>query len=234
MIEANRYRWAAPFLDRYNRYILVRAFARIRVAGLARLRHTRAAVVAPNHSCWWDGAVNLHISRSVIQRPTLLMMGQTELSKYKLFSSLGVFSVPDGGESAGTLQSIRFAIRGLRDPSQPLLWLYPQGEMLPARAPLRLRRGAALIARTAGTPIIPVAQRYEFLREDHPEVVMRVGDPVDARTDNALEQLETALRETLRRVDDDLAAGQLHEYEEVLSGAETRSTRLQRLRGAAG
>lgn len=232
MIEAHQYRWAAPLLDTYNAFILRKAFARIRVANLATLASSGAAVVAANHSCWWDGAADLHLTRRVLRRQSLLMMGEDELSKYKVFSSLGVFSVPMRGNAQAFLPSIRYAIAQLRRGDAPLLWIYPQGEMLPARTALRVRPGALVIASAAEVPVIPVAQRYEFLRDDHPEVIVRVGQPlVNVRRDDA-SRLEEAMRALLAQVDDDIASNTLGEYQEVFSGTRTRSDELQRLRRA--
>lgn len=227
MIEAHRYRFAAPLLDAYNGFLLRRAFARIRVAGLARLDTRGPAIAAPNHSCWWDGCVDLFLSRRVLRRRTLLMMGIEEMRKYKVFSSMGVFSV----SPEEPLRSIRYAVRELlREPS--LLWIYPQGEMLPARAALHVRDGALLIASASGAPVIPIARRYEFLRDDHPEMIVRVGEPLQGLRRGDGPRLESAMRELLARVDDDIARNDLSEYAPVLSGAETRSDQLQRLRRA--
>lgn len=234
MIEAFRYAPAAPVLDAYNRFLLRRAFARVRVAGLARLRREGSAVIAANHSCWWDGCVDLFLTRRVLQRRSMLMMGDVELAKYRIFSSLGVFSTSMGGDPAHTLQSVRYATRELKR-MPTLLWIYPQGAMLPARAPLSIRGGALAIAAAAGAPVIPFAQRYEFVRDDHPEVIARVGEPiaVERRSDAAHERLESAMRDLLCRVDADVANGELDEYEEVFSGAETRSSQLDRIRRTA-
>lgn len=234
MIEAFRYAPAAPVLDAYNRFLLRRAFARIRVAGLPRLRREGSAVVAANHSCWWDGCVDLQLTRRVLQRRSMLMMGDVELAKYRIFSSLGVFSTSMSGDRRHTLESVRYAMRELKR-TPTLLWIYPQGAMTPARAPLSIRGGALAIAAAARVPVIPFAQRYEFVRDDHPEVIARVGEPiaVERRSDTTRTRLEDAMRELLWKVDADTATGELHEYEEVFSGAETRSAQLDRMRRTA-
>lgn len=234
MIEAYRHAWAAPLLDAYNRFLLRRAFARIRVANFDGLAREGSLIAAPNHCCWWDGAVDLFLARRILRRRTLLMMGDEELSKYRIFSSMGVFSIPMNGDRAHTMRSVRYAVRQLREHAGTLLWMYPQGVMLPARAPFVAREGALLIAAASGVPLVPVARRYEFLRDDHPEVIVRVGEPLPRvrRGGEARGALETSMRELLARVDADVACGALDEYEEVFAGAETRSDQLQRLRRA--
>lgn len=217
MIEAYRFGWAGPLLDRYNRHLLRKSFARIRVAGLDVVRGGGTMVLAPNHSCWWDGCVDAYLARDVLRRRNYLLMGEPELRKYPVFSSLGVFS---GG--------VRYIVRELRAHPGALLWIYPQGEMLPARAPLAVRDGAAWIARAADVPVVPVAQRYEFVRDDHPEVFVRFGAPLRDVQDSAA--LRDAMVALLARVDEDVALQRLDAYETVMHGAETRSERLDRLR----
>lgn len=224
MIAAYQYAWAAPLLDRYNRYLLRKSFARVRVAGLDVLRASeRSLILAPNHSCWWDGCVDLFLSRVALRRRSYLLMGEPELRKYRIFSSMGVFNA-----------SLRYITAELRRHPGSHFWIYPQGEMLPARAPLVLREGALLASEHSGAPIVPLAQRYEFLRDDHPEVLIRVGMPIAGLTRRdgraGIEALRDAMVDLLLRLDCDIATAALDAYEPVLVGAETRSERLQRLR----
>ena len=221
MIEAyRRYRWAGPLLDRYNSFLLRKSFARLRVAGLDTLRSIEGSVIAaPNHSCWWDGCVNLYLSRIVLKRRTYLMMGEPELRKYKVFSSMGVFS-----------PNVRYITGQLLEYPGSIFWIYPQGEMLPARAPLVVREGALLISQKTSAPIVPVAHRYEFIRDDHPEVFVRFGAPLRGLGRDDAAVLRDTMTSLLHRVDDDIAQQRFESYEPVLVGAETRSERLQRLR----
>jgi hypothetical protein len=220
VIEAYQYRWAGPLLDRYNAYLLRKSFARMRVAGLETLRAIEGSVIAaPNHSCWWDGCVDLYLSRTLLRRRTYLMMGEPELRKYKVFSSMGVFS-----------PNVRYITSELRKHAGSIFWIYPQGEMLPARAPLAVREGALLISEKTGAPIVPVAHRFEFVKDDHPEVFVRVGGPLIGLQRQDVAQLQDAMADLLARVDDDIASQRLEAYDSVLVGAETRSERLQRLR----
>ncbi len=220
MIRAYQHRWAGPLLDRYNHYMLRKAFARLRVAGVDSLRSiTGSVIAAPNHSCWWDGCVDLYLTRAFLGRRSLLMMGETELRKYRLFSSLGIFS-----------PNVRYVIEELKKHPGSVFWIYPQGEMLPARAPLEVREGALLISEKSGAPIVPVAHRYEFVRDDHPEVFVRIGSPLSGLKRGDAGTLRSSIASLLQRVDDDIAAQRFEAYQPVLVGAETRSERLQRLR----
>jgi len=234
MIEAGGYRWAAPLLDQYNRRILTKSFASVRVAGLDTLRRIDTPVIAaPNHSCWWDGCVDIFLTRGVLRFENLLMMGERELSKHRVFSSIGIFSVPEDRDDPGRAASLRYAAKKLRAIDRPaILWVYPQGSMLPARAPITIDRGALLIARLAQRSIVPIAQRYEFLRDDHPDVLVRIGAPWRVSTDLESDQKRlvhdiSSLRESIDR---DIDSGSLEDYETVLSGTVSRNERLSRLR----
>lgn len=230
MIEAYRHGWAAPFLDRYNAHLLGKSFASIRIAGLDRLRSIGgAAILAPNHSCWWDGAVDLYVSRQVLRFRSYLMMGEAELSKHAVFSSLGVFSVPE----SSPLTSVRYICRQLQENSGPrVLWIYPQGEMLSARAPVTIKDGVLSISGATGAPVVPIAHRYEFLQDDHADVLIRAGEPLNglSRNESDRERLEYSLAALLKEIDGDLAAARLGDYEIVLRGTESRNKRLERLR----
>lgn len=218
MIPAHQYRWAAPLLDRYNLHLLRKSFARIRVANLGALRGERSLIVTPNHSCWWDGCVDLYLSRQVLRRRSFLMMGETELAKHRAFSSLGVFS-----------PGLHYIVRELqRQPA--LLWIYPQGEMLPARAPVVAKPGALFISEETGVDVVPMGQRYEFLRDDHPDILVRVGDPITGLRRGEETRLSEAMSSLLTQIDQDVAEMKLEDYEVVLSGAESRNVRLERLR----
>ena len=231
MIPANQYRWAAPLLDRYNRHLLRKSFATVRVAGLAPIRSLQQpAILAPNHSCWWDGCVDLYLSRQILKITGYLMMGETELSRHRVFSSLGVFSVAEEGRDS--VSSLRYIIDELKAPASPrILWLYPEGEMRPARSAIQPKAGILVIAERTASPIIPVAHRYEFLREDHPEVLVRIGQPISglSRKSGGLATLATAMTELLQQLDHDIVSGHLDEYETVLTGPVSREKRLRRL-----
>lgn len=234
MIRAGEYAWAAPLLDRYNRHLLRRSFASIRVAGLDRLRDTPRIVATPNHSCWWDGCVDVFLARSVVRSRNYVMMGERELARHRIFSSLGIFSVADGDAASARSESVRYIVRQMRkETSGAILWIYPQGAMTPARAPIVAQRGAAVIAKLAGARIVPVAHRYEFLRHDHPEVIVRVGEPFDPADGASIDQkkIEESLELLLRQIDTDILDSSFSDYEVVLTGAESRNERLARLRG---
>ncbi len=229
MIRAYEYRWAAPLLDRYNLHLLKKSFARIRVANLDVLRTLSGpAILTPNHSCWWDGCVDLFISRAVVPTPTYLMMGEKELSRHRVFSSLGVFSVPDGDDVRAAATSFRYIRKQLQG-RPAVLWLYPQGVMSPARTDLTLREGATALSARSGAVIIPVAQRFEFLRDDHPEVIVRLGQPLANLQRRDTARLKTAMAELLSEVDRQIASDELGDYETVLEGAVSRNEKLKRI-----
>lgn len=226
MIRAGEHAWAAPLLARYNRYLLRKSFASIRVAGLSHLRSDASLVAVPNHSCWWDGCVDVFLTRDVLEARNYLMMGERELARHRVFSSLGIFSVAEGAEDSTRSESVRYIVRKLRkETTSSILWIYPQGEMRPARVPITARRGAAVIAKLTGARIVPVAHRYEYLRDDHADVIVRVGEPFEPVDGEKTDQsaIEESLTLLLRQIDEEIVSERFDAYETVLRGAESRN-----------
>lgn len=225
MIEAGLYRWAAPFLDLYNRRLLRSSFARIRVAGLEELRVSRPVIAAPNHTCWWDGCVDLHLTREVVEIESFLMMGEAELSRHRIFSSLGVFGVADERNKRERSASVRYTLELLGADTPRVVWIYPQGEMRPAREPVAVEPGVAYLASRTGAPVIPVAHRYEFVADDHPEVLVRIGNAIDG-IESGSGWLEEALESLLGTIDQNLLERDFGGYETVIEGPTPRHQRV--------
>lgn len=225
MIEAGRYRWAASILDAYNRQLLRKTFRSLRVAGLENVNGTSPLLLAPNHSNWWDGCVALFISRTHLRRDTRLMMGEPELARHAIFSSLGVFSVPMD-PAASRLESFRYALRQLD--GNTVLWMFPQGTLRPARTPLELQRGVEVLSRRSGVAVCPVALRYEYLDGEKPDVLVRFGERIDP-SGISIDALSVAMQRLLNTIDDDIVTGTLAAYVTVLAGKRSRDEMLDAL-----
>ena len=65
-----------------------------------------------------------------------------------------------------------------------VLYIFPQGIIKPPNArPIEFRTGLAYIAQNAvkehgGINLCPVAVNYPFLREDKPEIIVDIGEPI--------------------------------------------------------
>jgi 1-acyl-sn-glycerol-3-phosphate acyltransferase len=116
------------------------------------------------------------LTREMSQKAVYCMMEEKQLKEYRFFSRLGAFSV-DLSSPIRAGASIRYALRLLRK-NDSALWIFPQGKICPAQAPIEVRPGTDYMAKHAPHALlVPVAFRYEFFREDRPNCLVWVGDP---------------------------------------------------------
>lgn len=210
-----------PLLQRvyawYGRRLLRAAFARVRVGG-APWPAGGPSIALVNHSAWWDPIVALFLSHDLFRRDGYGIMEGAQLERYPFFRRVGCF-----GATTSSLEDARalatFAVNLLKAPTRTL-WIFPQGALLPARTTLRFRTGAARIALSTPSAVVPVAVRYEPGREQRPELLVRVGVPVAPGGSGAAEltrTFEAAVARELARLDDDVARDDLAAYTVVLS-----------------
>jgi 1-acyl-sn-glycerol-3-phosphate acyltransferase len=220
---------------RYGRHLLRRNFASINVGGARWPDASRPTIALLNHSAWWDPIIALHLSHDLFRRDGYGIMQGSQLERYPFFQRIGCF-----GATAATLQETRavaaLATTLLRERSNRTLWLFPQGELLPARTTIRFRSGAARIA--LGTPhvlVVPVALRYEMRHHQRPEIHVRVGESIEPGGESPAtltQHLAHALRRELARLDEDLNANSTTAYRPTLLGRASIATLYEKSFGA--
>lgn len=225
-----------PVLERlyagYGRRLLRGAFARVRVGGAAWPARDGPVIAYANHGAWWDPVLAVFLSHDVFRRDGYGLMDGAQLVRYPFFRRVGCFGVTGEGTAIDDARAIgEYASSLLLGGLGRALWLFPQGALLPNRAPLRFRSGLARISR--GVPeasLVPIAVRYEFRDVAQPECVVRVGESArpesfGTRSSAGLtRRLERELGDTLAALDGDLASGvALSElgYRSVLTGGAT-------------
>jgi chlorobactene lauroyltransferase len=222
---------------------LRRMFARVRVADGGALADARGLplLAVANHPSWWDGYIALALSRHY-GRSRYLIMDEPQLRRYRFFAWAGCFSV-DRHDARETARSLAYAAHLLATERAPLLWLFPQGEIVaPDARPLVLQPGAAHILRRATQTrpligVLPLAWQIAFRRAQHPEVFVRVLPPfvVDRATARDVhgitERIGGRMTEALDRVQHDLRADSLGEYRTILRGGAGVNDRFDRLLG---
>ena len=234
LIEARKQPALERLYARYGRRLLRRAFARVRVGGAAWPGGDGPVIAYANHGAWWDPVLAVFLSHDVFRRDGYGLMDGTQLLRYPFFRRLGCFGVTGEGLAIDDARAVaEYATRVLRGGAGRALWLFPQGVLLPARAPLRFRSGLARISRAVPeAPLVPVAVRYEFRDHARPECVVRIGeatplDPIAARSSAPLtRRLERELGDALAALDADLDSGEdlgRLGYAPVLTGAMTVS-----------
>ena len=247
LLPARKSRLLLPPYARYGRRLLRRAFARVWVGGAPWPGHGSGAVIGfPNHSAWWDPIVLLLLSHDVFRCDAYGLMQGEQLRRYPFFRQIGCFGATgEGIDDARAVVAHAAAL--LRGASGRTLWIFPQGELLPARAPLAFRSGLARLARVVPeATVVPLALRYELRAEQRPELFVRVGAPVPAehqgaghasdtpRAAHRTRRLERALRDELARLDDDLLDAVPAGYRVVLEGRRSLSALWDRTAGRAG
>ncbi|MDF1503641.1 lysophospholipid acyltransferase family protein [Roseisolibacter sp. H3M3-2] len=168
-----------PLYAAAGRRLLRRHFARVWLGGAPWPAASAGPVIAfPNHSAWWDPIVLLHLSHEVFRCDGYGLMQGAQLRRFPFFRHVGCFGTTDDGlDDARAL--VAHAGDVLRGAPGRTLWIFPQGELLPARRPLAFRSGLARLERAVPeAALVPVALRYELRAEQRPELWVRVGEGV--------------------------------------------------------
>jgi 1-acyl-sn-glycerol-3-phosphate acyltransferase len=206
-----RGRWLYHWSRWWGRILLFAAGAPVKVLHPERLDRSRAYVVAPNHSSFFD----IPVLFSTMPR-TIAFLAKRNLFRLPFmgWSMAAAGFVPvDRGEKGRTLATIDASLRRL----QGGRWLvvFPEetrtrtGELLPFKA------GAALIAVRAGRPILPVGiagtfgiQRRGGFTISPSRVAVAVGEPIDVAGKTAADRAEITkrLREAVSALRDEAAA----------------------------
>lgn len=140
-------------------------------------------IICANHSSWWDGYVAALVKRH-LKVEGYLMMEESQLRRYFFFSWIGCFSV-DRHHPRAAMQSIRYAAHLLKERPGRMVWLFPQGEIVPNdRRPLVFFRGAAHLARLSAPVLLyPLVTCIEYLAEQHPDLFISLGEPLYVNTE---------------------------------------------------
>ena len=143
-------------------------------------------IYAP-HMNWWDGIVGYNLMRRAFKVKPRMMI--EEMNRFPLFSFIGAFPVNKASAQAAMI-SLKYIVDNLKEPDLGF-WIFPQGIVKPPNfRPIEFQTGLAYIAQNVakkhgGVNLIPLAVNYTFLREDRPECLAQVGEPVIITADNA-------------------------------------------------
>ncbi len=188
-----------------------------------------------NHVSWWDGYLAFFLAHERWRLDGYLMMEEPQLRRYRFFQRCGCFSV-SRHEPREAMRSIAYAAQLLRGHTSRAVWIFPQGEIVPNdRRPLATFAGAAHIARRAA-PVrcVPVALRFEFLGEQRPEALIRLGEPHIVESGDTRPLHDEMDRRLLAEVDalhDDVISGATVRYPTILAGRTSTNVFWDRLRG---
>jgi len=218
-----------------------RMFVRVRLHVASSDPRTAAVpiIAVANHPSWWDGYLALLLSRR-FGLPRYLMMDAAQLRRYGFFAWAGCFGVErDDPRDVG--RAIVYASRLFAAHRNALLWMFPQGEIVPADVrPVVVHRGVAHVIRRATETIpevsvMPVAWQLIYRGEQHPEVVIRTGeimqlDRTTGRDVSAVtHKIQCRLTETMDALHYDLVHDDLRAYRVILRGQRGINDRFDRL-----
>jgi len=183
---------------------------RISLAGPPPEAPGMALVVFTNHASWWDPLVGLVLKQIFFDgRKLYAPIDAAMLERYRMFARLGFFGVEQGSRR-GAGQFLRASEAILQSP-QSLLAVTPQGRFTdPRERPLRFASGLGhLAARVERAMFLPMAAEFVFWEERLPEILVRFGEPVEIRREQAAafkaDNLTDLLEEKLEATQDALA-----------------------------
>lgn len=139
-----------------------------------------ATIFYAPHSNWWDGLVGYTLSRKVFKKKMNIMV--EELNRFPILSLVGAYSV-DKSSAQGSMKALKYTVELLKN-NQKIIWIFPQGIIKPPNSrPFDFQTGLAYITQNAikehgGINLCPLAVNYTFLREDKPEIIVDVGEPI--------------------------------------------------------
>jgi 1-acyl-sn-glycerol-3-phosphate acyltransferase len=203
MIEARPLGGFDATFGRYLQWLLRRSFRGVWVREDTAVPDGGFVAVA-NHASWWDGFLPYAAQRAIAPSvPFFVMMTEEQLRKYWFFRYGGAFSI-DTESPVDRVRSIEFAARSASAGGG--VWIYPQGR-LENGLPERFHSGYLHVARAAGKPVLACAVRLAFVEAQRPDAFVEFAPPIDPHHRNAGATVLAVVRESLQRIDADIAAG---------------------------
>lgn len=175
-------------------------------------------IVYVNHASWWDPLVALMMARQYFPKRKLFApIDAAALKKYPFMGRLGFFAVEqDSLHGAG--QFLKTARTILNEPNSSI-WLTPEGQFADVRQrDLSLQPGLAHLAtKLPRGVLLPMAFEYPFWEEKLPEVLVRVGEPLDITQHAGVgkEQWQAILEAGLRDAQDKLEIDSIGRHSEA-------------------
>jgi len=227
--------WSARFAAFFGWYALrqlrgrfhaVRIMPGTREALAELAAYAGPAMVAMNHSSWWDPMLAVALWRSFFQsRSSLSPMDAAQLARFRFLRKLGIFGIdPDDPRSMEAMGS--YVARRMTEMDRPTITLTPQGRFTDVREPVVPRPGsAALLAAHAGMRAWSLAMEYGFWADARPEVFLRVvavETPADRRLVGWQRTLKATMESNQRALANAVRSREAAAFECVVGGDAAR------------
>lgn len=233
MIEADKNIVFQKVFSVYVRHILKKHFHKIHLSGEENFLNRNKSlptIVFANHSNWWDALLPFWLSYNVFNVNAFAMMDHKQLSKYKFFRWIGVFSV-DKESKIDSYRAFKYAANLLKSGTN-VLWIYPQGIMLPNDLrPLKFENGLSKLIKEVGdVNVIPLIYNFEFLKEQKPEVFIKILPVLNCINDNDAvsntEYLEDYITSELDKQKQNIMNGDFSSYKIMIQGKSSAGNSL--------
>lgn len=200
-------------------------------------RMTEPLILYATHHSWWDAALSIVLSLRTFRLDAYGMMEHKQLAKYRFFRKIGMFSVVRE-DPRSALRSIQHAAGLLRGTGRAL-WMFPQGELVQQDVrPIECDPGLGILTRMTGAVwLAPVAFRYELVREQRPDVFIRIGEPkrVEWSESTTIVQVMNESQERLNNLADsvrtDALSHNVGSYRAVYRGTTSMEKRFDTITG---
>lgn len=171
-------------------------------------RRLGPAIIAMNHSSWWDPLVCVLLASGLTpSRTHVAPMDIEQLRRFRFMRKLGIFGVsPDDPRSLPRMT--RHVLERFSREGRCTLWITPQGEFRDVRDEIALRPGVGAIAARASAdrpiPVLSLAIEYGFWEDKRPEAFLRVQRvkapdlPEGAKRSELVEAWTDAVTEAMR------------------------------------
>ena len=211
---------------------LRKSFRAVRMLHAGRLQSAPAGplVIYLNHPSWWDPIVCAELARRLLPgRHHRAPISAAALKRYRFFGRIGMFPV-EQNSARGAAQFLR-ASQSVMDGSG-VLWITAEGHFTdPRTRPTHLAPGlGALLHRSVGVTVIPLAIEYTFWNQRLPEVLLAAGEPIHVNSlgEQSTAEWTAALEAKLQAAQDKLAAASMERDPAAFT------TLLEGRRGMAG
>ena len=201
--------WALALARGYARRTLRRRIDGVHIIGIDNVRDAVARgplLFAANHVSWWD-AFALVVVDEALGTDGFVLMEEANLRRLPFFSALGALAIDLQHPRRAVLQ-LQQAAHLLRGPRRAL-WIFPQGEQRPARAPLQFRRGVVHLAARARCPVVPVSIQLLWRRQPVPTLVIGLHPPLELEGSELVSALERQIAHDFEDFEDRAARNTL-------------------------
>ncbi|MCD8024213.1 MAG: lysophospholipid acyltransferase family protein [Candidatus Gastranaerophilales bacterium] len=182
-----------------------------------------ATIFYANHTNWWDGLWAYCIVNLIIKNRRFRFMIE-EMNRFPLFQYIGCFPI-NKKSSQSAIKSLNYAVTTLDKPNTAF-WIFPQGIIRPPHyRPEIFQSGLAYMAEKAiekygGINLVPVANSFMFLRQDRPEIITELGEPltlteIHADRKTFTHELQENFEKFLDKHDKNISLGEFEGYHYV-------------------